>query len=518
MMGHQMISTTEQAFMDAVSRLAYCNPFLPERITHEQAALGPAFVEGGKPWNVHPDRAGVDVNLTRLMERAEPLVAKLGARMREGARPREAERQQYEDLALFVLYYRYLPRFRHPVTDASTDHAGGVASKPRPVAFYRQFVADARAFFDVPGVALPDDRELPHLFACFFQMRRAFDLIFSCIIGVSAPAVRLRAEVWQSIFTHDMRRYRRRLYDRMGDLTTLVTGPSGTGKELVASAIGRARYVAFDPDARRFTADAVGAFRAINLSALSPTLIESELFGHVRGSFTGAVADHVGWLEACPAEGAVFLDEIGDLDGSIQVKLLRVLQTRTFHRIGDTTPRVFEGKIIAATNRDLTAGMQAGRFRNDLYYRLCSDLIRTPSLGERLRDEPGELSDLVAHIIERQLGDTDDTLVDETLTWIDANLGRDYAWPGNIRELEQCVRNILIRGVYRPAGAAAGDTPGGGDDLTRSLACINAANLTADELVRRYCTLVYQQCGSYVETARRLGLDRRTVRARVGND
>ena len=188
------------------------------------------------------------------------------------------------------------------------------------------------------------------------------------------PAARLRAAIWQSIFTHDMRRYRRTLYARMGDFPTLITGPSGTGKELAARAIAQSRYVPFDD--RRLSFANEGGFFPINISALSPMLIESELFGHRRGAFTGAIADRKGWLETCP--GAVapcsstsFLERI--LDPAIQVKLLRVIETRTFHPVGDTAGRQFRGKLITATNRDLAALIAKGRFREDLYYRLCSD-------------------------------------------------------------------------------------------------------------------------------------------------
>ena len=204
------------------------------------------------------------------------------------------------------------------------------------------------------------------MFACFYQIRRAFHLIFRHLIGASRPAATLRAAVWQSIFTHDMRRYRRSLYRRMHDVTTLVTGPSGTGKELVARAIGLSRYIPFDPDREAFVADLDDAFHALNLSALSPTLIESELFGHRKGAFTGALEDRVGWLESCPPHGTVLLDEIGDVDASIQVKLLRVLQTREFQRIGETAPRQFLGKLIASTNRDLASEMRAGSFPRGL--------------------------------------------------------------------------------------------------------------------------------------------------------
>src|SRR5262249_30706093 len=161
-------------------------------------------------------------------------------------------------------------------------------------------------------------------------------------------------------------------------------GPSGTGKELAARAIAQSRYVPFDSRRLVFADEGAVSFFPINISALSPTLVESELFGHRRGSFTGAIADRKGWLETCPPPGSVFLDELGDLDPAIQVKLLRVIETRSFHPVGDTASRQFQGKLIAATNRDLAADIRKGRFREDLYYRLCSDQIATPALAEQV--------------------------------------------------------------------------------------------------------------------------------------
>jgi transcriptional regulator with PAS, ATPase and Fis domain len=318
--------------------------------------------------------------------------------------------------------------------------------------------------------------------------------------------------VWQSIFTHDMQRYRRTLYTRLGDFTTLIRGPSGTGKELVAQAIGLARYVPFDARSQTFTEDFVGSFYAINLSALPATLIESELFGHRRGAFTGALQDRRGWLEVCPSLGTVFLDEIGELDAAIQVKLLRVLQSRTFQALGDTTERQFRGKLIAATNRDLAKAMQDGHFRQDFYYRLCSDMIVTPSLGEQLQESPEVLRELLVFIARRVVGDETETLASEVETWIVQNLGRDYEWPGNIRELEQCVRNVLVRKEYHPPRLPVASPR---HELSRAL---TDGTLTADELLRRYCTQVYAQTGSYEETARRLQLDRRTVKSKVDRE
>ncbi|MBI4602788.1 MAG: sigma-54-dependent Fis family transcriptional regulator [Planctomycetes bacterium] len=495
----------ERRLAAAVSALAYANPFLPERIAQERAALGAEFDERHASWNVEPGGADFQPNVARICERTSRLLEAARGRLLERAEASPAELALYEDLLLFVLYHRHRLGFDDTI-------AGGAPQGRGITALHEAFAADAERFLAIPLLALPAREELAHLFACFFQLRRAFQNIHRFIIGASAPAVRLRAAVWQSIFTHDMRRYRRSLYGRMADYTTLVTGPSGTGKELVARAVGLSRYIPFDPRRRAFAEDFAGSFHALNLSALSPTLIESELFGHRRGAFTGAAGDHAGWLEVCPPMGTVFLDEIGELDAAIQVKLLRVSETRAFSRLGETEARRFQGKIIAATNRDLSAEMRRGRFREDFYYRLCSDIIVTPSLKERLSSEPGELGMLVLHLAGRIAGEEAPAVAREVEAWIGAHLGPGYEWPGNVRELEQCVRNVLIRREYRPSRAASREPD---DPVEALVAALRAGELSAEELLRRYATLVYARTGSYEQAARDLKLDRRTVRSKV---
>jgi DNA-binding NtrC family response regulator len=386
------------------------------------------------------------------------------------------------------------------------------AATLKRVAAYDGFLRQFRHFLPKEFSPTSGGGHAPEvIFAGFFQVRRAFHFAFSNVIGSSLPAAQLRAAIWQSIFTHDMRRYQRVLFDRMGDFTTLITGPSGTGKEIVARAIALSRFIPFDPRARTFAEEYSRLFHPLNISALSPTLVESELFGHKRGAYTGALEDRRGWLEMCPPLGCVFLDEIGDLDPMIQVKLLRVLQSRTFQRLGETQDRHFAGKIIAATNRDLSAEMERGAFRRDFYYRLCSDIIVTPSLREQLAQSPEDLGNLIRFICKRVVGESEaERVADEVEGWITKHLGRDYAWPGNFRELEQCVRNVLVRREYRPPQPPA--AVGSRDNLIDS---IFAGKLTADELLQRYCRLVYAQTHSYVETARRLQLDRRTVKSKV---
>ena len=297
------------------------------------------------------------------------------------------------------------------------------------------------------------------------------------------------------------------LVDRAGPsrATVLITGESGTGKELVARAIALSQYIPFDAKSRKFRTAYPDCFRPVHLSALPQTMLESELFGHRKGAYTGALADRIGYLEACDPSDAVLLDEIGEINAEVQVKLLRVLQTRRFQRLGDNAEREFAGKIIAATNRDLAGACREGVFRHDLYYRLCSDVIRTVPLRDLTGGEPGELEKFVDITAARLLGEEEaKRFVPEAMEWIVRNLGSAYPWPGNVRELEQCVRNLVIRGCYTPGDAQQS----GGTELENAL---GRCGLTAEELMRLYVKVAVRRSGSRLKAAGQLGLDRRTV-------
>jgi DNA-binding NtrC family response regulator len=503
--GVKLFGSADRQFGEAVRQITGSNPFLPERIAAERAALGSRFVERDADWNMRPPTAQLNRNHDTLLGRCREIIDRARSAWPKDGKVAAEDAAIYEAIVGYWLYQNFAARF-DAVILAAFDGRGG-----ERVDFYPAFRAEVEARFNVPGFAEKfGARQAPHLFASAFQIRRAFHNIFRSLVGGSEPMAKLRAAIWQSIFTHDLGRYRRGLHARMADFATLITGPSGTGKELVARAIALSRYVPYDPKRGGFAGDFSVGFFPLNLAALSPTLIESELFGHRRGAFTGALADRAGWMEVCPPSGAVFLDEIGEVGTDIQVKLLRVLQSRTFQPLGGTESRRFVGKIIAATNRELPTEIRAGRFREDFYYRLCSDQIATPSLREQLDASPRELETLVAHIAGKLL-DAEEaaTFTRETLAWIEKNLGAGYSWPGNFRELEQCVRNLLLRGEYRPAGPLA---RGAEDDWN---AVIASGALTAEELLRRYTRIVFAQAGSIEETARRLDLDRRTVKARL---
>jgi DNA-binding NtrC family response regulator len=489
-------------------RLSQVNPFGPERIALEREALGDDVQGLGPSWHLHHElhRERIDA-VTRLSARSDALAERMRRALERSSGGDDAARALYVDVALFALYHgMHLPMQEAIV--ATLSHERERARMPA----FAAFEARAQSLLTLGGTRIDGVESDEHLFALIFQLNRAFFAIYHVLVGASKPMVALRQQIWQSIFTHDLARYRRSLFARLGDVPTLITGPSGSGKELVARAIAYARYVPYDRRSGKFVARFVDTFHPINLSASSPTLVESELFGHRKGAFTGALADRIGFFASSGPCGSVFLDEIGDLDPAIQVKLLRVLQTREFSALGDDTTRRFEGKVVAATNRDLPALMREGRFREDLYYRLCADRVLTPTLREQLAGAPGELARLVEFIARQWVeGDDAATLTAQCVAFAETKLGPSYAWPGNFRELEQCVRSVLLRGEYVPAEPPAGDA-----DVTRRLAReFAAATLTAEQMLSRYVTYVYSRTRSYDAAARVLDCDRRTVRARV---
>jgi two-component system response regulator HydG len=209
------------------------------------------------------------------------------------------------------------------------------------------------------------------------------------------------------------------------EVTVLIQGESGTGKELVAGAI-------------HYNSDRVGEpLVTVNCSALTESLLESELFGHAKGAFTGAIRDRKGRFEEAEG-GTVFLDEIGEISPFIQVKLLRVLQEREIERVGESRRRKIDLRVIAATNKDLYQLVRTGEFRQDLYYRLKVFPIDVPPLRQRKEDIPL----LASHFIAQQNKKTDKQI--QGLSQTALRLFMDHAWPGNVRELENAIEHAFV--------------------------------------------------------------------------
>ena len=495
-------SSQQQHIAQALGNLGFTNPFGEQRIALEKQILGTDYTPAFHVWVITPTHQGFSPNLAKLSKVAETLLQQAQQQLNTGYSPNTKEWDIYGELALYALYYRYESLFYQVVIQTNISRID--------TPFFARFSKEWQHIFGNTPLSQQQQYQCTHMFALFFQIRRAFHFIFRAILGTSRAAAALRMSVWQSIFGYDIRRYHRSLYSRMHEVSTLILGESGTGKELVASAIGLARYIPFDGKSQRFEGDYGQDFQAVHLAALPLTLLESELFGHKKGSFTGATSDRAGYLETAQHSQSVFLDEIGELPAEVQVKLLRVLQNRRFQRVGDNQSREFYGKIISATHRDLGAAIEQGHFRADLYYRLCSDIIRTPSLATQLADNADELHHLItlvtAKIVNTEIANE---VAKEAHDWIRQHLP-NYTWAGNMRELEQCVRSILIHGAYYPARG------GNIKDCKQQFANeIMAGNLDHDTVIGRYYALVYSQTQNYEAAAQRLNTNWRTVKSRM---
>jgi len=342
-----------------------------------------------------------------------------------------------------------------------------------------------------------------HIFSCFYQLRRAFLCLFNDIVGWSAPLRALRVRV------KDMLSYQQWMHESVGRFPTLILGPTGSGKEIVARAIGLSRFIPYDSRSGQFASNPKKSFCPVNLSALTETLIESELFGHRKGSFTGAMRDHAGIFKTAGQYGTVFLDEIGEVPESIQVKLLRILQSGEFQAIGGDAPSFYEGKIIAATHRDLGEQVRNGGMREDFFYRLCGDQVTTIGLQDILASSPKEIVNSVHYICTKLFGsDGAKELSSRVVNKLESVLPSHYSWPGNFRELEQAVRNIIVHDEFVPLVNSDRNE----EDIEGIYA---GSQVTLSEWNQIYARKAYENTGSYREAARRLDADQRTIKKLV---
>jgi two-component system nitrogen regulation response regulator GlnG len=301
------------------------------------------------------------------------------------------------------------------------------------------------------------------------------------------------------------------------DVNVLIVGESGTGKELVARALYHHSKRASRP------------FLAINCAAIPEALLESELFGHEKGAFTGADRKRIGKFEQCDG-GTLFLDEIGDMAPALQAKMLRVLQEQRFERLGSNETVQTRVRVLAATNHDLETAVSDGRFRKDLYYRLKGVTIRVPPLRERCEDV-AELAHYFLYRFNRDLGSDFRAIAPEAVELLE-----QYAWPGNVRELQGAVRQAMLHGSghvllreflpeeIRRAEATreespATHSPGGLEGLVESLLASGEGDLlprAVESLERLLLERVLRETqGNQTQASERLGISRNTLRQKM---
>ncbi len=482
------LTTGERRFFRLVAASVFANPFSDEREEILAEILGRrprAIVADERAELLHREVAG---HLARLEAAG---AAHLDAFTGE-------DREVLKIAFLFDVYHASFAQFQTHIEEQLT-------TGDRPCAV--TFAGDVLALLGQRGFG---PREARRYLAFLFQLRRAYHFIERGLTGRSTSMKELRRQLWNSVITHDIRWYDDFLMDRMEDFSTLFLGETGTGKGTAAMAIGRAGLIPFDEKKGCFVESFMHAFTSINLSQFPELLIESELFGHKKGAFTGAIEDHDGVFAHCSPHGSILLDEIGEVSVPVQIKLLQVLQEREFAPVGGHETQRFRGRVIGATNRAIDELQGQGVLRDDFFYRLCSNIIVVPPLRQRLREDPGELDVLLTHTLSRMVGDGAERVRERVRETIGRSLPPDYAWPGNVRELEQCTRRILLTNRYVPASGRT--TTGGGHELLESM---EAGTLSASGVLAAYCALLYEKHGTLAEVARLTKLDRRTVKKYV---
>lgn len=483
------LTKTERHFFKTVYNAAFANPFseLRERLDQKIAGLFPSAAR---------------------RESKDMCVAEVALQLKKLDRQNRGNINQYtgEDqevlrvVYLFDIFHKFRDRFDQLIQDQ-------IAAQDEPVPV--GFADEAREMMVAKGFS---PAAFYHYFALSFQLRRAFYFISKTLVGASPCMQTFKKHLWYNVFTYNIGLYDQHLWNKMEDFSTLLLGETGTGKGTAAKAIGMSGFIPFDTKRNRFVQSFTRAFSSLNLSQYPETLLESELFGHTKGAFTGAVEDYPGVLDRCSPHGAILLDEIGEIPDHIQIKLLRVLQERTFTPVGSHAASRFNGRVIAATNRPRQDVMDGRVFREDFYYRLCSDIIDVPPLRTRIEQDPSELNALLNFTVTRMTGLSSPKITAKIKRIIDRRLGNHYPWPGNVRELEQCVRSVLLRRDYLGKNPPA--------DLSLSgFLCrgILAQNLQVPELLSGYCTLLYETLGTYEKVAQKTGLDRRTVKKHIMN-
>jgi len=464
-----------QRLAEAIFQLGRINPFADARAQWEREALG--------------EEQADDVRAA-LAEVADELADYLRQILsRQAATPRE--REWYAGIVFYTLRERY----RGALRESRAARESASDEPPPAVSSYEDFVRDYESYFRVCGPPMPEVETPAHFFACADQIVRAEDALMQATTGDSVPVRRLRAAVWQSVFTYDALRHRRFLFRAFDSAPIVVRAPVGTEALPVAQAIANSGYLAFQPDVRRFAPGPI--VRSLPLAAILDADIA--MYGEHRGT-EGAFAQ--------ARQGTVVLEALDTLSDAQQSELARVVQTGRFRPVGATADEAFEGRIVATTGADLAADVAAGSFDRALYLHLRGDSVIVPTLKQRLDDDKTELKALVRRTLTDIIPELYlDEVAQEVHDEIVKGRGADWPWPGNLLELEQSVRMVLVEGrCVSPDANIRMPSPAG------RFVALEQGNMSLAEVAYQYCRHVWELQGTYKAAAEVLGIDWRTVK------
>lgn len=526
-MAKRIFSPRERPLAQLLARLILENPFREERHRLEREILETSG------WG-RSDRS----DQASILALLEDLLRSSRAQLQDSAaEPGNQDAALYQELVLLHLFYLHRRDFDRLI---EASHARGSAEQRIP--FYERFVRELNYW--LPGGLSGEYAAIgqTRIFALFFQVRRAFQHLYQNIVGTSPAAQRLRARLWQSLFTSRMDRYRRTLAGQLNDVVTTLTGPSGVGKGQVSRSLALSRYIPFDPERSEFSEDFLRCFIPVQVEAQPGSVLARHL---LRSGRTGALLTgggvargpeaHLGTLahtspftsvqqaaaygefalsDALENSGphtTLFFDEITQMEYPLQGTILALLHLRDHPLGGQDETHFYQGHLMMASKFDLAKAVERGQLSEELYFRLGADRIELNSLAAILAESPDELGSLVQNIARKLAGsDEAAALTDEVLSVVSREMPHNYAWPGNYRELEQCVRSVLMHGHYNPAPLAAESSP-----AALLAGEIERGSLTVDALLSRYITHLFAQNPNYEEIGRKLGIDRRTVKKYV---
>jgi DNA-binding NtrC family response regulator len=512
-----LIDPVRLALLEPIARFHATNPFELAWEDLLKAALGDRYIPvdgAATSWGV-----SLGNNLGCLTESIARAVAATTNNLARGVAGTPGELAVYQGAALYGLWEQFGYQIQALIDNDEVD-----------VRFYDDFVLHHHYLFDRPKLPVP---EPAHLLALFYQMRRAWYFAASKILGGSPSAAAARASIWRANLAGDICAYADGLYSRMDEIPVLITGETGTGKDLAAECVGWSRYIPFDAGARRFVRRYAEDYHVRNLCEVPAELLESALFGHKRGSFTGATADAPGCLALAKPYGSLFLDEAGEIPEHVQVKLLRPFQNREYVPVGELQPRKILGRLLFATNRDLEALCREGKFRPDLYERMNGVRIHMPSLRQMIAEAPGEMRHYVRAFVAGKIDSPArvEVWTERVMSSIRATRA-DHPWSRNLRELKNYTERYLLTegraampevGVPASPPVTQAKTPTTRPPAAPESTCVpssgilgpkaKAGEVSFEELTRSYVTHVHALTDqNKAETARRTGLDWRTVR------
>lgn len=476
----QTLSDTQRTFFEQATRALFANPYHPERQNLLRACMG------------NEPGAGSE---TALLQRVR---AELG----ELDKNRPATLSQFAGTDQQLLGHAFLFDVFHEFCEAFDALIGRDAGS-----------SGASDFPEAPDLlATLARRGFSTSAACgyvglLYQFRRARHFIDQDVLGEAEAIQTVRRELWDVIFSHDMYLYERYLWNRMNRFSALLQGESGTGKAAAARVIGRSAFIPYNPDKRRFVRPLSESLISVDVASWPPERIESHLFGIQGDGEEGG--SHEGVCAACGPHSVLFIEKIADCPGHVQQRLAHVLKHRCYTPVNGLDSLRFHGRIIASAPLAPEGGEPRNALHPDLYHQLCAAVITLPSLRVCFRENPQERTRMVRHMLTRLLGACPEDCLERVMDQLDTAPGPAYSWPGNVPELGQAVRRILLAGHYDGESEPWVETKDPGRALYRQM---EAGVLTATDLQARYCTLLYEQYGTFGEVARRTDLNWRTVK------